>query len=198
MEFLRGIISVLLRRRFVRPGAVWLLGAVLLTGAAAQTPPPPLTAEYQVKAVFLFNFAQFVDWPAAAFENDQAPIVIGVLGEDPFGSYLDEVVQSEKIGDRALVVRRYRRVEEALGCHILFIGRSNAAQLDRVLARLQGTSVLTVGDLDNFCLRGGMVRFVTEKGKIHLRINMDVAKAGGLTISSKLLRWATIVTTGKD
>jgi hypothetical protein len=198
MDFLRRIISVLRRRRFARHGAGWLLGAILFTGAAAQTPPPPPAAEYQVKAVFLFNFAQFVDWPAQAFANDQAPIVIGVLGEDPFGSYLDEVVQSEKIGDRALVVRRYRRVEDATGCHILFVSRSNAAQLDRVLARLQGKNVLTVGDLDNFCLRGGMVRFVTEKGKIHLRINMDVAKAAGLTISSKLLRWATIVTTGKD
>jgi hypothetical protein len=198
MDFLRRIISVLQGWRFARHGAVWLLGAILFTGAAAQTPPPPPTAEYQVKAVFLFNFAQFVDWPATAFESEQAPIVIGVLGEDPFGSYLDEVVQSEKIGDRALVVRRYRRVEDAAGCHVLFIGRSNAAQLDRVLARLQGRSVLTVGDLDNFCLRGGMVRFVTEKGKIHLRINVDAAKAAGLTISSKLLRWATIVTTGKD
>lgn len=199
MDFLRRIIPVLRGWRLARRGAGWLLGIILFTGAAAQTPPPPPPdAEYQVKAVFLFNFAQFVDWPAQAFENDQAPIVIGVLGEDPFGSYLDEVVQSEKIGDRALVVRRYHRVEDAGGCHILFVSRSNAGQLDRIMAALQGRSVLTVGDLDSFNRRGGMVRFVTEKGKIHLRINTDAAKEAGFTISSKLLRWATIVTTGKD
>ena len=198
MELLTVIISALLGWRFAPRRAAWLLGAGLLTGAAAQAPLPPPVAEYQVKAVFLFNFAQFVDWPEQAFKDDQAPIVIGVLGEDPFGSYLDEVVQSEKIGGRALVVRRYRRGEDVAGCHIPFVSPSSAAQLERVLADLHGQSVLTVGDVDNFCRRGGMVRFIKEKGKIHLRINVEAAKAAGLTISSKLLRWATIITTGKD
>ncbi len=171
-----------------------LLGGLAGARGAAAAP----AAEYQVKAVFLFNFAQFIDWPATAFADSQAPIVIGVLGEDPFGPYLDEVVHSEKVGDRPLEVRRYRRVEEITGCHILFIGRSNVAQLERALAGLQGKSVLTVGEPDNFCRKGGMVRFVTESGKIHLRINAEAAKAAGLTISSKLLRWAPIVETGKD
>ena len=173
-----------------------LLALTWLAGARAAAPATP-TAEYQVKAAFLFNFAQFVEWPAKAFPDEQAPIIVGVLGEDPFGSYLDELVQNEKIGNRPLVVRRYRRVEDVADCHILFISRSAGAQFDKTIASLRGRPLLTVGDLDNFCRLGGMVRFVTENGKIRLRVNIESAKDSGLTISSKLLRWATIVTPEK-
>src|SRR5947207_13490122 len=79
--------------------------------------------EYQIKAVFLFNFAQFVDWPTNAFPEVQTPLVIGVLGEDPFGSYLDETVRGEKVNNRPLVIQRYRRADEIKSCHILFISR---------------------------------------------------------------------------
>src|SRR5262245_36573345 len=107
--------------------AVWLvMFAVLLPGGVespAETTPPP---EYQLKAVFLFNFAQFVEWPSAAFPEAQTPLVIGILGEDPFGAYLDETVRGETVNNRSLIVRRYRRVEEIETCHILFISRSEA------------------------------------------------------------------------
>ncbi len=154
--------------------------------------------EYKVKAVFLFNFAQFVDWPEKAFADPKAPLVIGVLGQDPFGTYLDEVVQGEKVGLRPIVIRRFHRVDDVGRCHILFISRSEAPQLARVIARLDHRAILTVGDADVFNRVGGMVRFVTENGKIRLRINPDAAKACDLIISSKILRPATIVANGGD
>ena len=177
----------------------WVL-AVLLLGSsstiiAAET---SLSAEYQVKAVFLFNFAQFVEWPATAFREPQSPLVIGVLGEDPFGAYLDELVSGEKVTEHPLQVRRYQRVEDIADCHILFIGRMAPGQLERIVAQLKKRSVLTVGDGETFTRQGGMVRFVTESGKIRLRINVEAAKACGLTISSKILRPATIVTAEKE
>src|SRR5204863_5659033 len=104
--------------------------------------------EYQIKAVFLFNFAQFVDWPANAFPEAQTPLVIGVLGEDPFGSYLDETVRGEKVNNRPLVVRRYRRVDEIKTCHVLFISRSEANRLEQIFSGLKGRNILTVGDCD--------------------------------------------------
>ncbi|MEJ1972225.1 MAG: YfiR/HmsC family protein [Lacunisphaera sp.] len=153
--------------------------------------------EYQVKAVFLFNFAQFVDWPDQTFSDAGAPLVIGVLGDDPFGAYLDELVRNEKIGKHPLAVRRFGRVQDITECHILFVSRAEAGQFDRIAAELKDRSLLTVGDTDSFKPHGGMVRFVMENGKIRLRINVESAKACGLTISSKLLRWATIVTQEK-
>lgn len=187
-------------RRGVRSRlAGWLIGLTLWAASAASaTVPPAASAEYQLKAVFLFNFAQFVEWPAQAFPAPDTPLVIGVLGDDPFGPYLDELVKGEKIGRHLLVVRRYHRVEELTGCHIVFICRSEARDIDRIVARLKGQSLLTVSDADAFTRQGGMVRFAMENGKIRLRINVEAARACALTISSKILRSGTIVTPGKD
>jgi len=161
---------------------------------SAQT---PRSSEYQIKAVFLLNFAQFVDWPPAAFAAPETPLVIGVLGEDPFGAQLDEAVRDEKMRGRPLVVRRYGRVEEIGECHVLFIGRSEASRLGNIVAGLRGRPILTVSDLDQFAQYGGMIRFVMEHNKVRLRINVDAAKASHLLISSKLLRPVEIVTAGK-
>jgi uncharacterized protein DUF4154 len=162
-------------------------------GLAAQSAPTP---EYRLKAVFLFNFAQFVEWPASAFSEADAPLVIGVLGDDPFGAYLDETVRGERVNDRPLTVRRYRRVEEIGACHILFITRSEQGHLDQILDSLKGRSVLTVSDFVGFASHGGMIGFATEQNRIRLRVNLEAARAANLTISSKLLRPAQIVSTG--
>jgi len=174
--------------------AFWLhLAAWLVSGAlslAAETTP---SREHQIKAVFLFNFAQFVEWPAQAFPEAQTPLVIGVLGEDPFGTFLDETVRGEKVNNRPLVIQRYRRVEEIQTCHILFISSSETNHLDQTFSNLKGRSILTVGDAESFARYGGMIRFMTEANKTRLRINVEAAKAANLTISSKLLRPAEIV-----
>jgi hypothetical protein len=177
--------------------ACLLAASSLPARAADDLSAAPISAEYRVKAGFLFNFPQFVEWPARAFRDPQAPIVIGVLGEDPFGGYLDELVQGEKIGERPIVVRRFSRIEEVADCHILFISRSESAQFEKIVSALANRRILTVGDADGFERAGGMVRFAIESGKIRLRINPDAAKAVDLTISSKLLRLATLVTREK-
>jgi uncharacterized protein DUF4154 len=167
---------------------VW--GLLVLGGldASAQTAP---SREYQIKA---FNFAQFVEWPVTAFAGPSSPIVIGVLGESPFGAYLDETVLGEKVNNRAVEVQRYSRVEDIKTCHILFISRSEASRLEQVLASLKERSLLVVGDGDDFARRGGMIRLATLQNKIRLIINVDAAQAANLTISSKLLRSAEILT----
>lgn len=199
MSLLTHIVIRLRGDRLLRWHFIAGLGLLLSLGpraaAAAETAPK---AEYQLKAVFLFNFAQFVEWPARAFPAVDAPLVIGVLGEDPFGSYLEEIVRNEKVGAHPLEIRRFKRADEVGGCHILFFSRSEANALERSMEALRGRSVLTVSDLDSFNRKGGMVRFVMEGGKIRLRINVEAAKAGELKISSKILRPATVVTQGKD
>ena len=163
--------------------------------ASAQTPAP---TEYQLKAVFLFNFAQFVEWPTNTFANAQSPIVIGVLGDDPFGDYLDALVRGEKVNHRTLVIKRYARVEEIKSCQILFISGSERERFDSHFEKLRGRSILTVGDSEGFASRGGMIRFAVEKSKIRLRINLDSARAANLALSSKLLRTAEKVLSRQD
>ena len=198
-SLLRAFAHLWTSRGLQRVAAVWLvLSVVLLAGgldSPAETVPPP---EYQLKAVFLFNFAQFVEWPPEAFPEAQTPLVIGILGEDPFGAYLDETVRGETVNNRPLTVQRYSQVEEIKTCHVLFISRSEAYRLEQILASLKGRNILTVGDAVGFARRGGMIRFLIEQNKIRLRVNLEAAKDANLVLSSKLLRPAEIVAPGED
>jgi hypothetical protein len=172
----------------------WRLAVLLLlmwTGlASAQVP-----REYQIKAVFLFNFAQFVEWPTNAFADKDAPLVVGILGADPFGPFLDDTVRNETARGHRLVVEHFQNVEEIKACHILYIGKSEAPKLDHTLAVLNNKPILTVSEIENAAYRGVMVRFITERNKIRLRINLEAARAADLAISSKLLRAAEVVGT---
>ena len=170
--------------------------ALLLVCAARLGAQTGQASEAQVKAVFLFNFAQFVDWPPEAVPDSQAPLVIGILGADPFGDFLDATVRGERRGARPFAVQRYQRVEDITRCDILFISRSGGGgdAPEEILARLKSRPILTVTDADRFAERGGMIRFVTDRSRIRLQINPAAAEAAHLTISSKLLRVAEVIT----
>ena len=143
--------------------------------------------EYQIKAAFLFNFAKFVVWPVNAFPDASTPIVIGVLGQDPFGSYLDDTVRGERVDNRQLVVQRYRNPAEIKNCHVLFISRSEAARLSEILSSLKYRNLLIVTDADGG-ERQVIIRFVNEGNRIRFKIDAQAARDANLTISSKLLR----------
>ena len=168
-----------------------LITAVLVccTLMSMQTSVAP---EYQVKAVFLFNFTEFVEWPSESFAYNQAPFIIGVLGDNPFGSYLEKVVSGEKMKGHPLTVSFFKNPEEIKTCHILFINKNSTNNQKDVLAGLKGKSILTVSDNPDFLKEGGMIRFFTRNNKIQLQINLDAAKNANLDTSSKLLRLAEI------
>ncbi len=165
----------------------------LLVGAHLPAAQPAAGREYQLKAVFLFNFAQFVEWPATAFADTTVPLVIGVLGEDPFGHFLDDVIKGESVNGRPLVIQRYRNVEEIERCHILYIAKSETARLAPTVNHLRGRPVLTVSDIEGSAPVGVMIRLLEENKKIRLRINLEAARRAGLVFSSKLLRPAEII-----
>ena len=167
------------------------LGLAALLLLPAQALPAP--SEYQVKAVFLFNFARFVDWPALTFVSERAPFMLCIYGADPFGADLDAVVQGEAVGGRPIEVRRLRDTREFRDCQILYIARDAERELDQILEALDNPSTLTVSDADGAARRGVMIRLMNVAGKIRLRINVDAARAAHLTISSNLLRSAEIV-----
>lgn len=166
--------------------AALLLAAALLGARPAVAAP---TAQ-QVEAVFLFYFSQFVDWPPGAFADPHAPIVICVLGSDPFDGTLDQAVAGERVNGRPIAVRRTQSVDGAGGCHILYISPSEASQLPQILSTVKGHNVLTVSDMDSFAESGGIVRFVLVNEHVQLRINAQAARSAGLVLSSKLLRAA--------
>jgi hypothetical protein len=172
--------------------------ALILLPALASPVPAQNSREHHLKAVFLFNFAQFTEWPTNAFASADSPIVIGVLGDDPFGPILDETVQDEIVRGRQLAVQRYHRVEEIKTCHLLFISRSESKRIHKIVEFLKGKPVLTICDLEERAANGVMVQFVTEGGNVRFRINVDAVKAAALTLSSKLLRAAEIMATDKD
>ena len=169
--------------------------AVLLSSFQAQG-QAVFSTEYDIKAALLFNLTQFTEWPDAAFTNSEAPIVIGVLGDNPFGQSLDKAVSGEKVQNRPVVTRYFANADEAR-CHILFVSRSEVGQVDRIIAKTRARQMLTVSDIDRFASRGGMVRFVTDRNRVKLNINIPEVEAAGLKISSKLLRISHLVTTEK-
>jgi hypothetical protein len=179
----------------MRSLAVLALALGMVRGPAAAPAGPGM--EYQVKAVFLFNFTQFVDWPADAFAKPDAPLVIGILGDDPFDKYLDDVVRGEKACGHPIVIKRFHDAESARECQLLFVAGAGSRRPDSVLAALKDRKILTVGDAEGFSQRGGMIDFITKQGKIRLQINMETVRAADLTVSSKLLRLADIVKPGK-
>jgi hypothetical protein len=171
---------------------------VLTLGTAAIAAPPQVRPadppnELHVRAGFLLNFARFVEWPGEAFDDASAPVVIGVVGSDPFGDTLDELTRGEKVNGRAVAVRRYAPGDLLLGCHVLYIGVSSRTEAAGVVDRLGGSSVLTVSDADDFLRAGGIIRFVKVDGRIGFEIDLQAAGRANLKISARLLSLATVV-----
>jgi hypothetical protein len=150
----------------------------------------------EVKAAFLFNFLQFVTWPDDALGEPQSPFVVGVLGEDPFGPVLDEVVKDEHVRGHSIAVVRFHRVEDVGPCHVLYMGPMSPEEYARAFELLDGRPILTVGDTAAFASQGGTIRFVTERNRIRLSINLDGATKARLTVSSNLLRGSEVVGDG--
>jgi len=172
-----------LARRLRVPAIVLLLAIV----AAAQPGP----SEYQVKAAFLLHFTKFVEWPPSAFAGAAAPFAICVLGDDPFGSALDQVVEGETVDGRKVTIQRIKRIPEPKSCQILFIGKSEKTAAEILPA--VGPGVLTVGEHPGFLRDGGIIEFALDGHHVRFDINMRAASQAGLTMSARLLKVARMV-----
>jgi hypothetical protein len=150
--------------------------------------------EYQVKAVFLYNIMSFVEWPDSAFESSGQPLKITILGTDPFGTVLDDIVRGKLINGRSIVVRRANTLSEIGECQLLYVSASERDNLAAIWARVQGKPVLTVSDIDPKVSRNAVVMIsVGDDNRLKLCINTGAAERAGLKISSRLLRLAEII-----
>ena len=163
-----------------------IVAALLLPFMAAAAPVP---LEYQVKAVCVLNAARFITWPEAAFKDASAPVVIGVLGENPFGTLLEDSVKGETIRQRKIVVRKMTLEEASVAgaCQILFISRSERDNLPAIVRGLGRSSVLTISEIEGFTHEGGMLGLALDHAKIRFELNASAARRSNLKIDSQFL-----------
>lgn len=180
------------RRRF------WLAGLALAAAGLAGAPVlAQRPSEYQVKAAYLYGFGRFVEWPADAPVATDAAFVLCVLGDDPFGTLLDQAAEGGLVKNKPVSVRRIARAEAAGDCDTLFVSASEQPRLARVLSVLDRKPVLTVGDSPEFAQRGGMIGFSMEGSRVRFTVNLPAAQDAGLMLQSELLRVAVTVLRGR-
>jgi len=167
------------------------VSSLIAFASLASPAPADQPTEYDVKAAFLFNFVKFVDWPSTSFANPDSPITICILGTDPFGRILDDLVQGELVNGRKVTVHRIQDLPTPRACQVVFAWRSDqelVAEMNRM-----GKGVLTVGEGDNFLRDGGIISFVVQNRRVRFDINRAAAEAAGLRLSSKLMSVARAI-----
>jgi hypothetical protein len=169
------------------------VASVLFCAETLMAADTPGASETQVKAIFLFNFAKYVEWPATAFTNAAAPITIGVMGTDPFGDNLQHDIEGKTINGRPFVIKHLATDSDLSGCQILFISDSEASRMEEILDKAGALPILTVGEDEQFAQKNGIINFVLKDRKVRLEIDLAAAKKAGLTISSRLLAVADVV-----
>jgi hypothetical protein len=174
-----------------------LLCIVLLVSGVPRSARCQATAdEYEVKAAFLFHFAQLTDWPAGALEAGDPSLKLCILDDEPSRQELQNTIDGKVVGGRVLHVRTISQLQEIRDCNILFLSRDEVQRQTAIVRSLRGMPVLTVGETANFLSEGGMIRFHLEDGKVRFDINLAAADSSHLKISSRLLLLATSVTRG--
>lgn len=158
------------------------------------------SAEYLIKAGFIYNFANLVQWPSSSFAQPDSPIVIVILGEDHFGTTLDRALDGKKVNARSFVIKRAKSISElqkTLGpqkdCQILYVSSSEMPHLSDAIQMLKGVPVLTIGETPGFARNGGIINLILEDNKVRFEVNVAAAKEADLNISSRLLALARII-----
>jgi hypothetical protein len=160
---------------------IWVLVAFLLAGAVVRS--QDVSLEYQVKAVYLFSFLKFIEWPAG---SDRGPITICVAEHNPFGAILEETLRGELVNRRPLAWRIIRAPEA--GCHLVFVPKETVPTT--YLRAANGGPTLTVGETASFLGQGGIINFILENGRVRFQIDPKAAARADLRISSHLFRLA--------
>jgi hypothetical protein len=150
-------------------------------------------AEYPVKLAFLYNFTKFVEWPADSFREPDGPLLICIVGHDPFSEILEGELRARNVGGHPVKLRTSKPNEQLRVCQIVFVPATERLQADRIVRSLKGASTLTVGETEGFAALGGIINLTVEANKVHFEVNRLAAERAGLKISSRLLSIATIV-----
>lgn len=173
--------------------AFFVLNMLLLPSISFTEEVLPAVREYQVKAVFLFNFSKFTEWPSSVFPTPTSPISVCILGDDPFLGRLDIILKGNTSQGRSALIRYLQSVETAKDCHVLFVGNSEQGNLTAIFSFIRAYPVLTVSEIRDFVRHGGMIEFYNRESKVRFFVDPRTVKESGLQISSRLLQVADIV-----
>ena len=173
-----------------------LVLATLLLGVRAEAQAP--MDEAQVKAMFVYNFLKFVQWPVDASVGAKDPFVVLIIGEGATADATEQFLQSKSIGDRPLVVRRTRWDQPLAGARAAFVIERDAKKLHRVLDAAAAAGVLTIGEGESFTTRGGVIGLLVEDRKVRFDVDTTAAQTAGLRVSSKLLALTRAVRSSTD
>ena len=169
------------------------VGLLCLARALSACADGAISHEYEIKAAFLFNFTRFIEWPSESFTDPTGPIVIGVIGDDPFGAELANAVKNRRVNGRSIVARSISSAEDARATHLLFVGMTRPEDLARLMRVLSGYPVMTVGESAAFTALGGTITFVVQDNKVRFQINAESAEQVHVRISAQLEKLATTV-----
>jgi hypothetical protein len=172
---------------FVAACALGLMLALLTRSPAAAIDDP---TEPEVKAAFLYNFAKFVEWPRTKLHPEDEQLFLCIVGADPFDGEIEATVHNKTVQGKRLAVERLQLGDDLRHCHMLFVGRTDSLQPTLLLDEVRDAHVLTVGDSEDFALRGGMINFRMQDRKVRFEINAAAAQEADLRISSQLLKLA--------
>jgi hypothetical protein len=192
---LGSVARVTLGRRTVT-AAVGRLMCLCLVLAASSAPAQEdaVSREYPLKALFLYNFGSYIEWPEGTFADKQTPFVIGVLGTAPLDETLNQIAAQKKIGERRIVIEHYKTPAEIKNCQILFVPTATPQQQQlKAIAMIESRPVLAVGESPNFAASGGDINFFVQENRIRFEVNLDSIKKQQLKVNSKLLAMAKIV-----
>ncbi|MCC7261877.1 MAG: YfiR family protein [Candidatus Latescibacteria bacterium] len=167
-----------------------ILALMVLLWWSGPSPAAEGPSEYQVKAAFLYKFARFIEWPATSFADTASALVIGILGDDPFGPMLDQAIAGKLVQGRPLQILRLDHLDQVPRCHILFVGRQRDPKTAQILSLVGGHPVLSVGEADDFARAGGVIHLLVDDQRVFFEINTEAAQRAGLRISSQLLKLA--------
>jgi hypothetical protein len=159
------------------------------SGAFAQAAP---SRDSAVKAAFLYKFIGFVEWPTGTFARPDAPVVIGVVGNDAVAGDLEQIVAGRAIEGRSMAVRRLREADAAAGLHVLLVGATREARLREAIAAVPGP-VLVVTEQEQGLQSGAALNFALENGRVRFSASQVAAEARGLRLSARLLAVAQSV-----
>jgi hypothetical protein len=152
----------------------------------------PQTQEYEVKAVFLFNFAKLTEWPGGAFRLHEKNFEMCILGDDPFMRSI-EPLSSRTIGGRNVSIARITDISESSACNFIYVASSERDRLPKIIEHVRNKAILTVSDINGFENEGGIIALFLKDGRVKFRINIDAARKANLKISSYLLEVAESV-----
>jgi uncharacterized protein DUF4154 len=175
--------------RVVLGRALALFVSIAPFGALSAIAQSPRPSQFDVQAVYLFDFAKFVRWPAA----ESGPIVLCIAGESKYADSLKRIIAGERIDNRALVIESVQRPADATGCSILFIGTAAKDRLDSLLAATAGRPMLTVSDVPGFLDHGGMINFLVIDNRVRFSVDLRPVERSGISLSSELLKVAVTV-----